>query len=198
MLSPWVLEREVPLDVFGPEGTSAMASHIEEAWREDIANRLYGLEPQRTRNYRALVHEIEPGLVYEDSLVAVEAFRVVHGTWPEAFGYRFTTRGRVVVVSGDTVPSDAVVEACNGCDVLVHEVYSAEAFRNRSPEWQAYHAASHTSTVELADIARRARPALLVLYHQLYWGASDEDLVREIREAGYDGPVVSAADLDLY
>ena len=51
---------------------------------------------------------------------------------------------------------------------------------------------------ELADIATRARPALLVLYHQLYWGATDDDLVREIREAGYGGRVVSAADLDVY
>jgi len=198
MMSPWVLERQVPLSVFGPEGTSAMTSHIEEAWREDIGNRLYGLEPQRTRNYRALVHEIGPGIVYEDPVVTVEAFRVTHGTWPDAFGYRFETPDGVVVVSGDTVPSEAVVEACNGCDILVHEVYSAEAFRKRSPEWQAYHAASHTSTIELADIARRARPALLVLYHQLYWGATDDDLVREIREAGYDGPVVSASDLDEF
>lgn len=198
MLSPWVLERSVPLDVFGPAGTAAMASHVEEAWREDIGNRLYGLEPLQTRNYRALVHEIGPGVVYEDSLVTVAAFRVPHGTWPDAFGYRFTTPDRVIVISGDTVPSEAVVEACDGCDVLVHEVYSAEAFRKRSPDWQAYHAASHTSTVELAEMARRARPALLVLYHQLYWGATDEDLVREIRGAGYEGAVVSAADLDRF
>ena len=89
-------------------------------------------------------------------------------------------------------------DACGGCDVLVHEVYSAEAFKRREPEWQRYHAASHTSTVELAALAARARPKLLVLYHQLYWGATDEDLVRESREAGYDGPVVSAADLDVF
>jgi ribonuclease BN (tRNA processing enzyme) len=74
-------------------------------------------------------------------------------------------------------------------------VYSAERFKGRPPEWQRYHAGSHTSTVELADLARRARPGLLVLYHQLYWGATDEDLVRELREAGYTGPVVSASDL---
>ena len=77
-------------------------------------------------------------------------------------------------------------------------MYSAEAFQRREPEWQAYHARAHTSTVELADIATRARPGLLVLYHQIYWGATDNDLVREIREAGYGGPVVPAADLDVY
>jgi ribonuclease BN (tRNA processing enzyme) len=77
-------------------------------------------------------------------------------------------------------------------------MYSAEAFKARPPEWQRYHAGAHTSTVELASLATRARPGLLVLYHQLYWGATDEDLIREIRAAGYVGPVVSARDLGVY
>jgi ribonuclease BN (tRNA processing enzyme) len=81
--------------------------------------------------------------------------------------------------------------------VLVHEVYSAERFRERPPEWQRYHARAHTSTTELADIATRARPRLLLLYHQLYWGATDEDLLREIR-SGYPGQVLSARDLGVY
>jgi ribonuclease BN (tRNA processing enzyme) len=49
----------------------------------------------------------------------------------------------------------------------------------------------------LAAIASRARPGLLVLYHQLFWGTSEEDLVSEVR-AGYDGRVVSGRDLDVY
>ena len=82
--------------------------------------------------------------------------------------------------------------------MLVHEVYSAEKFKARSPEWQAYHAAFHTSTVELARIAARAKPRLLVLYHQLFWGATDDDLIREIRAAGYTARVVSGKDLDVF
>jgi ribonuclease BN (tRNA processing enzyme) len=82
--------------------------------------------------------------------------------------------------------------------VLVHEVYSTAGFARRTPEWQAYHADAHTSTAELADVARRARPKLLVLYHQLYMGMTDEDLLREVREAGYAGAVVSARDLERY
>jgi hypothetical protein len=37
-----------------------------------------------------------------------------------------------------------------------------------------------------------------VLYHQLHGWASDEDLVKEVREAGYKGKVVSARDLDVF
>ena len=92
----------------------------------------------------------------------------------------------------------AIIDACNGCDVLMHEVYSAERFKTRPPEWQTYHAASHTSTIELAALAVKARPKLLVLYHQLFWGATDDDLIREIRAAGYTGAIVSGKDLDVY
>lgn len=63
--------------------------------------------------------------------------------------------------------------------------------------WQRYHASSHTSTVQLAELARRARPGLLVLYHQLYWGSTDDELLAEI-EAHYGGEVVSGRDLDVF
>ena len=200
ILSPWVLDRPGPITIFGPPGTADMAAHIEEAWREDIHIRLSGLEPREANpdGYRATVTETTGGHVYEDENVRVTAIPVLHGSWTHPLGYRFDAGGRTIVISGDARPSESLVEACDGCDILVHEVYSAEAFRNRPPGWQRYHADSHTSTVELAGIANRARPGLLVLYHQLYWGATDEDLLREIREAGYTGRVVSAADLDVY
>jgi ribonuclease BN (tRNA processing enzyme) len=82
--------------------------------------------------------------------------------------------------------------------VLVHEVYSAARFQTRPPEWQAYHSAFHTSTTQLAGIAGKARPRLLVLYHQLFWGATDADLEREIAQAGYTGKVISGRDLDVF
>ena len=81
--------------------------------------------------------------------------------------------------------------------MLVHEVYSAERFKTRPAEWQRYHADAHTSTDELAAIATRAQPKLLVLYHQLFWGATDDDMVREVAK-GYSGRVVSGKDLGVY
>jgi ribonuclease BN (tRNA processing enzyme) len=200
LLTPWVLERPGPLTVYGPPGIERMMDLIGEAWSEDIAIRRDGLEPHEHNKdaYRSVVHEVLPGLVYSDSLVKVYAFQVHHGAWKHAYGYRFVGPDRTIVFSGDTRPNDAVVKACNGCDVLVHEVYSAERLKARPPEWRRYHRAYHTSTVELADIARRARPKLLVLYHQLYWGTDDAGLIREIRAAGYTGPVVSAKDLDVF
>lgn len=198
ILSAWTLERTVPLEVYGPPGTKAMVDHILAAYSADIRNRIDGLEPANTTGHRVNVHEVVPGIVYRDSNVVVRAFAVPHGDWEQAFGYRFESRDRTIVISGDTRASDSVVAACNGCDLLLHEVYSAERFLTRPPEWQRYHARAHTSAVELAAIARRARPKLLVLYHQLYWGTTDEALLAELRAAGYTGAAVSARDLGIY
>ena len=194
----WVAEREAPLKLFGPGGTAAMAEHLTAAWQADIDNRLGGWQPATPDGWRVEAVEIEPGVIYEDEWVRVTAFAVVHTGWHEAYGFRFDGGGRSVVLSGDTAPTEAIVEMCAGCDVLVHEVYSATTFRDRPREWQSYHAQAHTSTVELAQIAVRARPGILVLHHPLSWGATPEEMVAELRAAGYDGPLAYGRDLDVY
>ena len=197
IFTPWVLEREQPLEVFGPKGIEAMTKHILEAYREDIHIRVDGLEPANETGYKVRVTEIKPGLVYSDRNVKVTAFLVKHGSWPQAYGYRFDTPDRSIVISGDTAPSASVIENCNGCDVLIHEVYSQAGFATRTPVWQKYHSSFHTSSRELGEIATKAHPGLLILYHQLYWGTSDEQLVDEVRQF-YKGRVVSGSDLAVY
>lgn len=196
--TPWVLEREVPLALFGPDGTEAMVEHLQAAWAPDFENRLSGRQPFTPEGWKVVATDIDPGLVYEDDRVRVIAIAVPHTGWDEAYAYRFETADRSVVISGDTAPTEAIVEACGGCDVLVHEVYSAAAFTGRPSEWQRYHAQAHTSTVELAELAARARPGILVLHHQLHWGATPDEMLGEIREAGYEGALAYGRDLDVY
>jgi ribonuclease BN (tRNA processing enzyme) len=197
IFSPWVLERRAALEIYGPRGTRRMANLLESAYSEDIAIRLRGGEPSNKTGYAVSAHDVSPGVVYRDSNVTVTAFEVAHGKWAHALGYRFQTRDRSIVVSGDTGPTDAVVRACDGCDILVHEVYSASRLKTRTPDWQRYHRAYHTSGEELGSIAQRARPKLLVLYHQLYWGDTDEGILGEVR-THFTGRVVSGQDLDRF
>jgi ribonuclease BN (tRNA processing enzyme) len=197
IFTPWVLGRDEPLEVYGPEGIEAMTKHILEAYSEDIRLRVYGREPANNRGWRVNVNAIEVGTIYRDDNVTVEAFAVEHGSWPESYGFKFTTPDRVIAISGDTRPSETLVEACRGVDILVHEVYSQAGFEKREKNWQEYHSRFHTSAPELAGIASQVKPGLLILYHQLYWGSTDEELLAEIK-AGYDGNVVSAKDLDVY
>ena len=197
VFTPWVLDRDAPLEAYGPPGLAKMTEHILEAYEQDIRIRIDGLEPANTTGYQVNVHEIAPGLIYQDNNVRVIAFPVRHGSWRHAYGLRFEAEDRTIVVSGDTVPCARLVEAARGCDILVHEVYSQAGFESRPPEWQKYHAAFHTSTRELAEIAQQVRPELLVLTHQLFWGSSPEELVAEIKQH-YDGDVRCGKDLDVY
>ena len=197
IFTPAVLERDAPLEIYGPLGTKRMSDLILKAFAEDIAIRLKGLEPAKPRGYEVQTQDVKPGVIYKDANVTVKAFAVKHGSWKHAYGYRFESADRVVVISGDCAPSESIIEACNGCDVLVHEVYSTTGFARRPPEWQRYHSNFHTSSKELAEIASKARPKLLVLYHQLLWGATKEQLLEEIGK-GYSGKVVFGNDLDVY
>jgi ribonuclease BN (tRNA processing enzyme) len=193
IFTPAVVGRGKPLEVFGPKGTQEMTDHLMAAWKKDMDVRINGLEHENANAYKVNVHEIDPGVVHKDGNVTVKAFLVKHATWDQAFGYRFEAGGRSIVVSGDTTPTPSIVEACSGCDVLVHEVYCNPPAQGGS----AYYKAAHTSAAELAEIATQAKPKLLVLYHQLFSGCTEAALLQQVQQK-YAGAVVSAKDLDIY
>jgi ribonuclease BN (tRNA processing enzyme) len=198
IITPWVAGRTSPLEVYGPRGISEMTEHVLAAYRVDIDNRM-----QERGETSTLVnaHEISSGLVYEDARVKVTAFEVPHGDL-DAYGYRFETPDRIVVISGDTSPTDNIVSSCDGCDVLVHEHYSVASFTRVAPKWQQYRLRHHTSTQQLAELATRARPGLLILYHRSNAGgggtsAPESDVIEEMGRF-YKGRWVSGHDLDVY
>lgn len=199
ILTPWVMGRKEELNVYGPEGIEEMTKHVMHAWQQDIEVRTKGLEHADPVVVRA--HDVKPGVVYKDHKVKVTAFRVPHGEWPQAFGYRFDALGRTIVISGDTSPSSELVANCQKCDVLIHEVYSPVSIAPAMPDWNAYRAKYHTSTEQLAEIANWSKPALLIVYHVAGRGVNgripDEQLLQEIQKT-YQGKVVIGHDLEIY
>jgi ribonuclease Z len=193
IFSPWTLagSRRELLRVYGPVGIRAMTDHLLAAYAEDIAVRI-GSEGDisRSRGPQVDVHEIQPGVVYHDSLVTVTAFRVHHGTWQQAFGFRFQTPDKDIVISGDAASPSVIPDQCHSCDILIHEggMWHRDAAT-------AYQRDFHTSMEDLLAIAQQARPKLLVLYHQRP-GPNEAGL--QFIKAGYDGRVVVAKDLDIF
>lgn len=212
ILTPWTMGRRVPLEVFGPKGLKNMTDRLLEAYSEDIRIRTEGMEAIPRETLQVNAHEIKAGLVYTDDNVKVTAFPTSHGDWEESFGYRFDTADRSIVIPGDTSPSQAVIDACNGCDILIHEALTMKFLNNsRRPNSQGfdlkgYAAKYHTTTVQLAELAGKAKPNLLILHHNSItlrpdlrpMASTPEDLLREIEEAGYKGKVVVGHDLDVY
>src|SRR5439155_13900462 len=181
ILTSWVMRRRAPFPVFGPPGLQRMTRHLLAAYSEDIDIRENGLEHEVAGGYRVDVHEIRAGVVYEKDGVRVTAIAVQHGAWQDAFGYRIDTPDRSIVISGDTRPSEALVKAASGVDILIHEVYSASRLapedRPGGKDWPRYCREYHTSDVELGRLAARIRPKLLILDHIIRMGASDEELL---------------------
>jgi len=202
IFTPWILGRRRPLDVYGPKGLRAMTRHVLKAWAIDLEDRVTGIDRLPRDGCQVNAHEIAPGAVYADRNIRVTAFPVRHGNLA-AFGFRFETPDRVVVISGDTAPTPSLAEHCEGCDVLIHEAYSHRTYRQVSPKWQRYRRSHHTSAKELAALARRVRPRLLVLYHRSNAGGAaplvdaEQQLLKEMRRL-YRGPIVAGHDLDVF
>jgi ribonuclease BN (tRNA processing enzyme) len=198
ILTPWIMNREEPLEVYGPKGLKAMTDYILKAYSEDINIRINGMGKANPTGYKVNVHEIKSGLIYKDQKVKVKAFPVKHGSWKEAYGYRFETPDLTIVISGDTVATENSVKNYDGCDVLIHEVYCQKNFDELPEDYQKYHSSLHTSSAHLAQIAKKIKPKLLVLIHQIhFYGSTPDDLLEEIREI-YKGKVVYGNDLDIF
>lgn len=208
--TPWIFGRKAALELYAPAGTKDMVSHIEQAWSEDIDARITGGEGGNPTGYKVNVHEMQPGVVYQDANVKVTAFKVSHINWKNAFGFRFDTAdNKSIVISGDRrdAATDQIEQICNGCDYLVHEVFSGDGlletvysttkFPKTAEQWHKYMMASHTQAEDLSRIATKAGAKNLVLHHQIFLGPSNEaDMVGRIKK-GYSGKVTFAHDLDV-
>ena len=215
----WTSGRRVPLEVYGPSGLQSMTEHILQAYRVDIETRTNPDGPMRDAGrspdgWKVNAHEIKAGAIYKDEKVTVTAFVTKHAM--ESYGYRFETPDRTIVISGDTNPVEATINACNGCDVLIHEAQPLELVAKLPKSIQSFVAKYHTTTEQLAELASKAKPKLLVIYHTISFppglapprllppnaGAdalyASPDMLRKEIGSRYSGKFVIGNDLDVY
>ena len=194
LLTPWIMGRENKLNLYGPKGLEKMAGSLLDAYADDIDYRVNGTQPSNGTGYQFNFTELADGVVFQDINLKVEAFKVNHGDFEDAYGFRFTSKDKVIVFSGDTGPSKSLERYAKDADILVHEVYSNAGFLKKTKDWQIYHKGHHTSTYEVGEIASRAKPKLLVLSHILFWGADEKDILEETRTT-FSGNIKIAEDL---
>ena len=192
--------RKEKLHAWGPKGLAELTDGMHRMMAVEARIRARGTPKEvisDPENYRVNVTEIEEGVVFEKDDLTIEAFKVPHGNIRPSFGYKVTTDDKSIVISGDTSYSEKLIEKAKGVDILVHEVISDKAIADRSEFWRQYHSASHTTASRLAEVARKTRPGVLVLYHMLFFGTSAENLLEEVK-SGYDGDVILAQDLQMF
>ena len=173
-----------PLPVFGPEGVKRVVNGFNEAYGQDVVYRHahHGdlVAPLAGAGLKA-VPFIQPAvgelvIVYNQDGLKVEALAVDHRPIDPAVGYRFTYKGRSLLISGDTVKSANLQKFAQGVDLLVHEGLSsnlvgmmAKAAKNSGNISGAKIMHDildyHTTPIEAAEIAREAGVGHLLYYH---------------------------------
>lgn len=181
----WTAGRVLPLRVFGPPGVERVVAGFTEAYALDsrYRNAHHGesFMPMGAALMQADVVEEPkygegPRTVLEIAGLTITAFPVRHDPVRPAYGYRFDYLGRSVVVSGDTAPTPALVDAARGADVLIHdalakhmvkriEEIAGEVGRDRVAKLMSDIPGYHTSPLEAAEAANEAGAKLLVLTH---------------------------------
>jgi ribonuclease BN (tRNA processing enzyme) len=145
---------------------------------------------------------MSPFTFFEDDRVKVSATLVQHAPVFPAYAFKFETDTGTVVFSGDTGPSENLVELAAGADILVHEVIAEQWIAQRHPEPRNAAAeaeyqhlkGAHTTIEEVGVIAEQAGVGTLVLNHMVpgNWP------VKEFKRAGdnFSGQLIVGEDLD--
>lgn len=221
-LPPVLGDRDAP-PVIAPDdptpGTVTMTNRAIEGYAQDLNERLRGsggVDPGAAFAPHDIVlpdgvdapvdaapmPRVSPFLVHEDSRVRVTATLVEHSPVFPAFAFRFETEGGSVVFSGDTAPSENLIELAQGTDILVHEVIDqawAEA-RFPEPRTPAQEATlkhlleAHTTIEQVGPVAESAGAGTLVLNH-LVPGDGPVPQYRKAKK-GFSGRLVVGRDLD--
>ena len=159
------------IDTYGPPGLDGMTRAFFEYMRYDIETRI---ADEGRPDFRKLVflHELPaPGLVLQNEDVKVTAALVRHPPIRPAFAYRFDTRDRSIVLSGDTAYAPELARFARGADVLVHEALylpGLDALLRRVPDaarLREHLLASHTTPEDAGKVAAEAGVSTLVLSH---------------------------------
>ena len=175
---------ESPLPVYGPSGIERVVNGFNEAYAQDFIYRQahHGdfVAPLKsagsTANPFTKPAQGETVTLVQNSDLTIEAFSVTHAPVEPAVGYRFTYKGRTVVITGDTIKDQNIVEMSRGVDLLVHEALAAnlvallnEGARKNGQEVMAaithdipdYHA----TPMDAAETAAEAGVGHLLYYH---------------------------------
>ncbi len=173
-----------PLPVFGPEGVDRVVGGFNAAYVFDknyrVAHHGADVNPPTGAGGEARPFAVDAQtqsvVVFENDGLKVTAFSVDHAPIEPAVGYRFDYKGRSIVISGDTSPSENLVRHASGADLLVHEALNREMVDTigaalatdgnaRAAKIMKDILNYHSSPVEAAKIAKRAGVKSLVLTH---------------------------------
>lgn len=180
----WAQGRPKKLDVYGPQGVEQVVTGYNMAYALDSSYRTahHGEEWMPSKNSGMIPHTLtipdpEKAVPFFDrNGLKISVFQVDHSPVHPAVGYRFEYRGRVVVISGDTVKTTTLSRFAKDADIFFCEALhkgmvkmlskAAKETNNPRLSKQMYDVLDyHMTPVEAAEVAQEAGVKTLVLIH---------------------------------
>jgi ribonuclease BN (tRNA processing enzyme) len=203
LLLAWTAGLKTRVDTWGPKPLKRITKLFFKMSEVDIRTRM---QDEGRSPIAGLIHPhdiVKGGVVFKDDKVTVKTAVVDHGLTKPALAYRLDTKDRSIVISGDTVRSNALVQLAKGADVLVHEAMFLPAIDRlaaRLPQaanMRSHLLASHTSAEDAGWVAKAAEVKTLVLSH--FVPADDPTLTDQMwhdaARKSFDGEIIVGKDL---
>ena len=174
-LNSWVAGRPWPLSVFGPPGVADVVNGLNAAYRLDstyrVAHHGEELMPPNLGVMQAKLMEVGSTQNFGD--LTVTSFQVNHDPIRPAVGYRFDYRGRSVVISGDAIVTQGLIDAAAGADLLLQDVLSLPIIQTLEQASAGTRMEkilhdiqdSHAHTDDLSELVDQSGVRQLALYH---------------------------------
>ncbi|RPG42991.1 MAG: MBL fold metallo-hydrolase [Gammaproteobacteria bacterium TMED112] len=176
----WLGGRKEPLTVLGPIGTKSTIQGFTSAYELDAYYRSehHGPELLPIEAYGYVVTEFDGDseVIFQNEDTKVTAFKVDHFPVDPSYGFKVEFKDRSIVISGDTIALDVVVEYSKGVDVLFHDALAkplidrmikvSDELENNVISKVLFDIKNyHADTIEVAEIAKKSEVDLLVFYH---------------------------------
>jgi ribonuclease Z len=180
----WIMGRRQTLPVYGPPGIGQIVDGFHQTYALEYGYRTahHGAERMPPQWAKAQAMEFQadesslPAVVYEQDGVRVTAFVAQHPPIRPNVGYRVEYAGKTVVLSGDTLTTDTLLEQSRGADLLISDVMAMDVIRQMQSasetlgnEFAAHIMHDirdyHIGTEELGTLAQKAQVKRLALTH---------------------------------
>ena len=211
-------QQSPPVDIYGGGVEALVKGAI--AYLQPNADIRWSEGKKRPMAEAFRAHDIMPGVVYQDANVKVTAAENSHFHFQpgdpaygkyRSYSYRFETPDKVVFFTGDTGPSDIVVDLAKGADLYVTETTKPEdvvELYKRNGTWQEktpgeqegflrHMHEEHVTPEDIGKMATKAGVKAVILSHYGPSLSPDDDFQRLVDETRkfYSGPVTLAKDL---
>jgi ribonuclease Z len=195
--------RSGAMNVYGPVTTKDIIGKMSAGFDFDMNLRVtYNLSSGEGAKINYF--ENNEGIAYNKDGIKITAFEVDHRPVYPAIAYKIEYNGKSAVISGDTIPVDNMVKYSQGVDLLVHESYNKEWLDTLIAKYPEHAdglrnpAKYHSTTLQVAEIAKKAGVKHLVMTHHIPAPAAnaeaEEQYIQGMRDI-YQGKITMGRDL---